>query len=234
MTGRDLVSASMRLLGVLASGETATAQEATDGLSALNRMIDSWSVEGLMIHAVTAESPLTLTPGVGSVTLGPLGDITDRPVAIERAVIRDGSVDSPPMRAFTLDEYVAIPDKSVQSDQPYAFFDDGGSPQRTLSLYPVPASAKQLVIFTKRALKNLDLDTVIDFPPGYERALVFNGALEMAPEFSRAVPEAVAINAVESKANVKRANKRKAYLRVTDLPVTSGYRRSDIFSGALR
>lgn len=49
MTGRDLVSASLRLIGAAAPGESLDAQVATDGLSALNRMIGSWNTEPLML-----------------------------------------------------------------------------------------------------------------------------------------------------------------------------------------
>ena len=79
MTGRDLVSASLRLIGVVASGETPASSEATDGLSALNLLISSWSTDGLLIYAITAETPLTLTAGDGSYTMGTSGDFTNRP-----------------------------------------------------------------------------------------------------------------------------------------------------------
>ena len=78
-TARDLVSAALRKIGALGAGETATAEAATDGLSELNRMLGSWSNEGLLIHAITQESPQTLTAGDSTVTMGNSGDITSRP-----------------------------------------------------------------------------------------------------------------------------------------------------------
>jgi hypothetical protein len=214
MTGRDLVSASMRLIGALAAGESPDAQEATDGLASINRMIDSWSTEGLLIYAITQEAALTLTAGDATVTMGASGDITTRPQKIVAAAIRDGSMDYP-VSILSAEEYAAIPNKSVQSTYPTSLYDDGGYPQRTLTLYPVPNAAKSLVLFTKRALSTItSLDTAVSLPPGYERALVYNGALELAPEFGRPVPDAVAMIAMESKAGLKRANHRGSYLRV--------------------
>jgi hypothetical protein len=232
VTGRDLVSASLRKIGVLASRESPAAQEATDGLAELNRMISSWSTEGLVVHAVTAETPLTLTPGDGTVTMGASGDITTRPVVIEKAAIRDGTTDYP-LRLLSLDEYTAIPDKTVQSTYPGALYDDGGYPQRTLSLYPVPNAAKSLVLYTLRALTQIaTLDTSVSLPDGYEDALVYNLALRLAPEYGKAVPDVVGMVATDSKAMIKRANEKPRYLRCDDIPagqdVRSGY---NIFTG---
>lgn len=222
MTGLSLVSASLRLIGAIAPGESPEASEATDGLAALNRMLDSWSTEDLIIHTVTAEAPLTLTPGDASVTLGALGDITTRPVVIEKALIRDGSQDYP-VRLLSLSEYASIGDKSLQSTYPASLFDDGGYPQRTLTLYPVPSAAKQLVLFTKRALTQIaTLSTEISLPPGYERALVFNGAVELAPEYGKSVSAEVAKVAEESKATLKRSNHKPRYLRADDALLSSG------------
>jgi hypothetical protein len=233
MTGRDALSASLRLIGAIAPGESPASQEATDGLATFNRMIDSWSTEGLVIYATTAETPLTLTPGDDSVTMGAAGDITTRPMAIEKAIIRDGTLDFPPMELLTLDEYAAIPDKTLQSTYPLALYDDGGFPQRTLKLYPVPNAANSLVLYTKRALTQIaTLDTALSLPPGYERALIYNGALELAPEYGKAVPDAVAMVAQDSKAAIKRANEKPRYLRCDDIP--AGVARSgryNIFTG---
>lgn len=216
MTGRDLVSAALRKLGVLASGETPSASEATDGLSEFNRMIDSWSTEKLLVYAVTAEAPLTLVPGQATYTMGVAGDITSRPVRIDRALIRDGQTDYP-VRILSLDEYARIQNKSLQSTYPYGLYDDGGYPQRTITLYPVPNAAKSLILFTDRVLTGLaTLDTSVSFPPGYEDACVCNLAVRLSVEYGKAVSEVLAQQAVGSKADIKRANLKPAYLRCDD------------------
>lgn len=46
-TARDVVTGALRLIGVLAAGETAQAAEATDGLAALNRMMHGWKARGV-------------------------------------------------------------------------------------------------------------------------------------------------------------------------------------------
>jgi hypothetical protein len=233
MTGRDLISASARLIGVLASGETLQAAEASDGLAALNRLIDSWSNENLLIHALTEEAAFTLTPGDGTVTMGTAGDITTRPVHLEAAKIRDTSSSialEVPLKILSPAEWVAIPTKSMQSSYPTSIYDDGAYPQRTLSLYPVPSIAHQLILFTKRALTELtSLDTAVSLPPGYDRALVYNFAIELAPEYGKSAPAEVVEIALQSKAALKRQNHRASYLRCDDALVRNG--KFNMFSG---
>lgn len=222
MTGRDLVYASLRLIGASAPGESLDASEATDGLAALNALIDSWSNEGLIIHTVTAETPYTLTPSDGTITVGASGNITTRYQSLESALIRDGTLDLPPLRLLTLEEYAAIPDKSTQATYPLCLYDDGGYPQRTLTLWPVPSAAKALVLFTKRALTQIStLDTSISLPPGYERALKYNLAIDLATEYGRTVSAEVATTATESKAAIKRANLKPRYLSTGGIPAGS-------------
>ena len=50
MTALQLIQWAMRLLGVLASGEAPSSNEANDALISLNAMIDTWSNEPLLIY----------------------------------------------------------------------------------------------------------------------------------------------------------------------------------------
>lgn len=229
MTGRDLLSTSLRLIGVLASGESMDASMSTDGLASINRMLSTWSTEGMTVFAETQESPLTLTPGVSTVTMGALGNITTRPQEILRAILRVGTTDFL-MDLLTLDEYARISSKGTQSSIPYALYDDGGYPQRTLTLYPVPSAGNQLVLWTKRPLTQLaTLDDVLSFPPGYEEAIIYNGAIRLAPEYGKTIPAEIAEVARASKANIKRANTREHLLRVDQALIHSG--RFNILTG---
>jgi hypothetical protein len=212
LTGRDLVSASMRLIGAIASGETPSNAEATDGLASINRMIDSWSNEGLMIYAIAEESPIPLAGGQSSYTLGSGGDLATRPQEIERAVVRVNNVDYP-VEILSVDQWSEIISKTIQSSIPQALYDDGGYPQRTLKLYPVPTGGGSLILWTKRTLATItSLNTTLSFPPGYEQALVYNGAIQLSPEYGKTPSEVVAAIAIQSKADIKRMNSRPQYL----------------------
>lgn len=47
MTARDLVTAALRLLGVVAQGEAPEASAADDARKALNTLLGDWTLEGL-------------------------------------------------------------------------------------------------------------------------------------------------------------------------------------------
>jgi hypothetical protein len=59
-TARDLITMSLRSIGVLHSGETPSAEEANDGLVTLNQMLNSWLYEGIDLEFI----PLTLNDTV--------------------------------------------------------------------------------------------------------------------------------------------------------------------------
>ena len=50
-TAGDQINRALRLLGVLAEGETPSAAVSQDGLTALNQMIDSWNTERLSVFS---------------------------------------------------------------------------------------------------------------------------------------------------------------------------------------
>ena len=82
-TAGDQINRALRLLGILAEGETPSAETSQDALVALNQMLDSWSTEKLMIYN-TIDQVFTWPAGEIKRTLGPSGDFVGlRPVAID-------------------------------------------------------------------------------------------------------------------------------------------------------
>lgn len=217
-TGRDLVSAALRLIGAVASGETPAAAEATDGLSALNLMIDSWSNESLLIPNKVREV-FALTPSQQTYTMGTGGNFaTSRPLRIEEALIQFSSV-TPllelPMKILNQEQYSGVLIKTLTSTFPLYLFPDYAAPLVNLNFWPVPNTANSVVLYSWKPLADLTtLDTATSLPPGYERALKYNLAVEIAPEYGKIIPDAVAAIAVESKAAIKRMNASPRYLRV--------------------
>lgn len=237
MTGRDLVTASLRLIGVLASGEAADSDEATDGLATLNRMVSAWSTEGLLIYSKVREE-LTLVAGTQSYTMGSSGDLnTTRPLKIEAAAIELQST-SPaqevPVKVITFQEWAAIRTRAISMSIPTHLYPDYANPLVTLNLYGNPSVAEHLVLYSWKSLTSIStLDTSLAFPPGYEEALVFNGAIRLAPEYSKSTrPEIVEI-AKESKATIKRLNS-KPYFLDCDSALMGGGGGFNIYTGDYR
>lgn len=221
MTGRDLITASLRLIGAVAPGESVAASEATDGFAALNRMISSWSTESLLIYAKVRRVH-TLTTGDQQYTVGPTGaDFTaPRPLKVEEALIRDESqtpaIESP-VRIVSLAEWTEILLKEFGNSTPTDVYFEGTYPSETLNLYPKPSANLKLVLWSHEPLTEIaTLDTTIALPPGYEEALIYNLSIRLAPEYGKMVPDPVVAVANESKASLKRMNHRPRYLRADE------------------
>lgn len=221
-TAQDIISSSLRLIGVLASGESLPANEATDGLNSLNDMIDSWSTNNLLIPNKTKES-FTLTGGKQTYTMGTSGSpdfSTSRPMWIENMTVQQSSGSSTldiPVDIITEDQWAAIPVKQTQSAYPLYCYTDGAYPNLNLNFYPVPSGSVAVVIYSAKPLSQLaTLTTALSLPPGYQRAVRYALALELAPEYGRAVPEDVSAKAAAAIADIKRVNHRPKYMRTDE------------------
>lgn len=221
MTVRDLITASLRKLGVIASGENPSASEASDALDALNGMIDSWKTERLMVVAVLPQV-FPLVAGQLSYTMGPGGNFdTDWPQRIDAVNLIYNQTGAPPLTLpvtlINQDQYNSFIVPSTASSIPLWVFPDDNYPLRTLYFYTVPSVVNQVQIFTWQSLTEVtDLDTDLVLPPGYRRALIYNLAVEIAPEYGSTVTAAlqsIAPMAIASKALVKSFNSKPLLLQ---------------------
>ena len=230
-TAQTIIDRSLRLIGAIASGASPTTAESNDGLTALNAMISSWQTEKLFVYAFV-DTAFALSVGDASYTVGPAGNfaLTPRPSKIEQCFVRQSDIDYA-VELIDKARWYGIPDKTTTSDIPqYAYYEPSLT-TGTLQLWPVPSVANSLHIVTWTTLAELAaLSTSITLPQGYERALAYNLAMEVASEYEKPVPDAVARIAMESKANIKRANIRPA-LAVPDLVGLMSPGKSDIYAG---
>lgn len=230
-TAQVIIDRALRLISATASGESPTAQESTDGLISLNGMISSWQTEKLLVYAFV-DTAFTLVASDGSYTVGPSGNfnLTPRPVKIEQAFVRVNDIDYG-VDLIGRERWNAIVDKTSESDIPeYAYYEPTLS-TGTLQLWPVPNAASSLHIITwQSVLEFADLTTDYSLSPGYERALAYNLAIEISPEYQKQVLDVVMQTAVEAKATIKRVNIRpiRAY---TELGKLVQGQRSNIYSG---
>ncbi len=234
MTGRDAVTASLRLIGAIAPGESITASEATDGLSALNRMLGSWSNESLLIHAkVRSEHTLTANDGIYSIGTGANFNTT-RPIQIEEAAIQvvaaTPDYEIPIQIIRSVQEWAAVTSKFSTSEIPQYLYAEGTFPNDTLNLYPIPTVANKLVLYSQKPLTELTLDGDVELPPGYDEAIIYNGSVRLAPEYGKAVTAEVMQIAMDSKANIKRTNHKPRYLQC-DPALLGDCSRFNIYTG---
>lgn len=226
-TALDIVEKSMRLFGGLADGESATASEASDGLDALNVMLESWSIDRLMVYHILQEN-FTWASGQASRTIGTGGNFnTTRPTKIVSGFTRINNVDHP-FRVVERQFYDAVIDKTVQSSYPEIIYFDATMSTATLYAYPVPNASISVYLNSWKQLQQFSaLTTELAFPPGYRRAIEYNLAVEFAPEFGMEVSDRVERIANASKAAIKRIN---APTMVAQIELSGG-RSFDINSG---
>ena len=226
MTALDLIKGSLRLIGAIAAGEEPNNAEAQDALASLNSLIESWQNDRLMVYAVLPQT-FTLVPGKWAYTLGPKGDFdTPRPVKIEKCSLLYGNGPQQlnlPVRLVDVDEYNRFIVPEVQSPIPTALYVDSNFPLRTLHFYPVPSTTNQVQLYTWQPVEEFAaLTTVLALPPGYERAMRYALACELAPEYGvDPIPEAVVYGAKSARAKLKSINAPSPLLN-TDPALHSG------------
>ena len=205
----DIINGSLRLLGVLAEGETPSAATSQDALTALNQMIDSWNTERLAVFS-TQDQIFTWPPGVISRTLGPSGTFSGiRPIALDDSTFfRDASTGiSYGIKIINQQQYNGIAVKTVTSSYPQVMWINMTYPDIELYVYPVPLRSIEFHFVSVQELTQpVNLATTLAFPPGYLRCFRYNLACEMAPEFGVEPSPQVQRIAMTSKRNLKRVN----------------------------
>lgn len=208
-TAGDIINGSLRLLGVLAEGETPSAEMSQDALTAMNQMIDSWNTERLSVFS-TQDQVFTWPAGQLSRTLGPSGDfVGNRPVLLDDATyFRDpGTGVSYGIKFINQQQYDGIAVKTVTSTYPQVIFINMTYPDIDMYVYPRPTRDLEWhFISVEELTQPATLATTLHFPPGYLRAFRYNLACEIAPEFGVEPPPTVARIAMASKRDLKRIN----------------------------
>jgi hypothetical protein len=208
-TTAEQINRSLRLLGVLAEGETPGASVSQDAMMALNQMIDSWNTERLSVFC-TQDQVFTWPAGEINRTLGPTGDFVGlRPVLMDDATYyRDpGTNVSFGIKFINQQQYDGIAVKTVTSTYPQVMFVNMTFPNVDMTVYPRPTRDLEWHFVSVQELNRpADLSTTLYYPPGYLRAFTFNLAMEFAPEFGVEPSPQVQRIAMTSKRNLKRIN----------------------------
>lgn len=207
-TALTVIQNAMRLIGVLAQGETPSSSEAADALSRLNLMLAEWSIQRIFVFSVRKDLHV-LSAGVQDYTIGTGGAINvPRPVKIAQAgIIQSNGLRSELEILETEAQWAAIPEKGVSAVQPLKLYDDYAYPLSTLSLWPKPSGTPTLELYSWQKLPSFAAtgDT-FDMPPGYQQAVEYNLAILLAPEYGRPIDAVVASIAGSSKTSIAQIN----------------------------
>jgi len=168
-TAGDQINGALRLLGILAEGETPSASMAQDALSAFDQMVDSWNTERLAVFC-TQDQTYMWDAGARIRTLGPTGDFVyvigtqsevpiitqddqylsledgnptnqQRPILLEDSTFfRDPATNvAYGIKFINQLQYNNIAVKTVTSTYPQVMFVNNTFPDISMSVYPVPS-----------------------------------------------------------------------------------------------
>jgi len=161
--------------------DTTNATRLDEAREALNNMLKGW--EEILHHSVVKEY-FTLTAGTGVYTIGEDGDFdTIRPMGIVSAYIEDSGGIDYEVSVIAKEDYDAINNKSEVS-RPDKLFYNPTNPLGTIYFNYLPESAETFYLtsfkeFTEYAALE---DTILE-PVEYEKAMIYNLAVDLAPEY---------------------------------------------------
>lgn len=228
----DLLKGSLRLIGAIAPGETPTDEEMSELLISFNSMVEFMSLHRLLSYTRTIEE-FDIVTNQGEYTYGPGGDLnSSRPIGVERAFLKyANNTQSFQVELEVLDSngWADISLKGMTSTVPSKIYFDQSKGASNVFLWPVPLDANKIIV---HAIKPFcvfsDVTQEINFPPGYERLLRYNFAVEVAPEFG--VEAAPTVQRIANTA-IARAKTVNIYVVDMSLGALSKGKRFNIYTG---
>lgn len=214
-TAQRICTRALRIIGAIGIAETVPGDEIGAAKEGLDTLLDGWRTESLLVY-VTEREIFDLVSGQQRYTIGPGANFNRQtPAWLKQASVL--SLTNPampqelPIDVLTLTQWQNVPVKNVTSTLPTQVYYDQLSPIGNLDYFPIPNQVPlKTVLYCMTSMGDFaDLTTVYDIPRGYARALVYNLAIELAPEYAKGNigPDVMRI-AMEAKANIKRVNLR--------------------------
>ena len=211
--------------GSIVNGAVVAASGITLGTTVLNQLT-STAPNGVL--GGTGTYTLSTTPG----TLGPISATiispyqlinSYRPVSINQATLTVTTSPTPspidyPLQIFNDAEWASVSLKNTSTNIPRAIYMDHGNPLSNIYFWPFPnAGSCILNLYCPAYLGPFGLNDTVALPPGWQKMLIYNLALDLAPEFGIDPPQLVMAQAVASKAAVKRSNFRPRLLACDEI-----------------
>lgn len=199
VTASDIINASLRTLGVLGATDVANANDLTNCLQALNILVKDWGKDAQYLWK-QKEVLLPTVAGISSYQIGPSATgtgalVTDRPLRVLDAFIRDSSNNDTSLLIVSKQEYNMLGDKTSPGVSNQIFYD----PQilnGVLYLYNVPSDSTRTIHLICQVPINdlLTASDTFDITQEAYRAIKWALADEVAFEYGVSLPLAQAVN----------------------------------------
>jgi hypothetical protein len=210
-TVRAVITDALMEIGVLEPGESPSAAQASIGLRRTQGMIDSWAADRLTL-SLQLRTPFTWPANTSSVQVGRGQTVDmDRPVWVNNLTFVVPGTNpgvEVPMGLMDEDAYASLTIKNLTSQLPQqAFYQTNvNDPNGTLFIWPTPPSLT-LVLYTPQAVSvPANLNSLMQGPPGYQDAFLYQLALRLCTPFGVAVPPLLPRMAASAFENMKKPN----------------------------
>lgn len=219
---KKTIDGALRLIGVLAAGEEASADEHADGLERLNGLIDSFNTHSLLVSYISHNvypAPIVGWKSKINFGIGPSFDFDGvAPIRITSAFFRDGGGIDSPITLNSIEQWSGISNKSVLATPSNYFVQYGPDKNMEIQFDSIPLNTDVLHLMCRMpfvAASGTYLPTDdINWDYGFERMLRYNLAVELASEYGQQIPQAVAILAQKSLSDIKQSNYQPIALEV--------------------
>lgn len=175
----EIITSMFNVLGVAQEGEALTPRMYSDGLRALNWLVQTWSANP---HLWTLEEgSFNLVGGQAEYIVSP------RALRVTSCRYRLNGIDTP-MNMMSRQEYFDQPNKLVSPSIPVNFYFDPKVAEGTLYLWPCPstlAASQYTIRYTYvRFIDVMDAtNNTLDFPQQWIEPVVWNGAKRLMTQY---------------------------------------------------
>lgn len=220
-TVNDILLLALKKAGALGVGQNAQAEDISDAFTEANYLLAQWNrkrwlVYNLVDTAFTSTGALSYTVGAGQNF-----NLTARIDRLEFAYFRllnltgQYQVDYPLQLLQSREDYSRIALKSLSTWPSYAFL-DSGYPVGNVYFWPVPpANSYELHIITKDVLAAFTTTAqVVNLPPEYEMALLYNLAVRLRISYQMPSDPALVALAQDAVNVLRNANAQVPALRL--------------------
>lgn len=199
MTAQQLINAALRKIGVISAAQTASTTQESNALETLQMLLRSWSAERIMVYYIVEGENFTLAAGTSRYTIGDGGDFdTVRPVSILGAYVASG-IDYP-LEIIDRARYRKISIKTLGDTSAWLWYNPA-YPLGEIYLYPT-GSGTIYLDSQKPLTEPTTIVSSVQFPPEYDRAIAFNLAVDLAPDYDKTVTQTLATLARDARNNV--------------------------------
>ena len=216
-TALELIRSALNVTNILFDGEDPDANTGKAARLQLNSMLDSWTADKLAIYAERNDI-FTLVPGTATYTVGPTGAwVMPRPVEITAAQTRYTSINEQPLQIVSNDSYNQIRTKGITNSVQYVMGFLPSYPNASVSFYPTPSAANPVRVTSKVQFDSAtSMTQIIDLPPGYQEAIIYNLAYRIATSMNKPMSDAALDMATRSLALIKSNNLEDTPLSIGD------------------